>query len=60
MSFSSSDIPVLEPLVLSQWSWPIPLGRDVNESNLLHDGPETGFASLMAVANDDEQMMTKK
>jgi hypothetical protein len=60
MSFSLSDIPVLEPLVLSQWSWPIPLGRDMNQSNLLHVGPEKGFASLMAVANDDQKMMTKK
>jgi hypothetical protein len=59
MSFSLSDIPVLEPLVLSQWSWPIPLGRDMNQSNLLHVGPEKGFASLMALANDDQQMMTR-
>jgi hypothetical protein len=50
-----SETPVLEPLVLPRWAWPIPLGSDMDKQNLLYSHPRKGFASLMAVVDDDEQ-----
>ena len=50
--------PKLEPLVLPQWKWPIPLDEDMRDKHLLLSDPVKGFASLMAVADDEDSLMT--
>ncbi|KAG7362666.1 hypothetical protein IV203_026026 [Nitzschia inconspicua] len=59
MTSSLGKEPPLEPLVLPGWAWPIPLAKELNDTNLMHVTPQKGFASLMATINDDPGM-TKK